>query len=88
MAHSKRHIERSYTLRGTQPGRQFADLISNMSFAPIIHEVEEAIDNSRYGVRIHPPDQQIARDAQHMRYSDCNGRSTTAFVDDLAIIAH
>eukprot|EP00973_Karenia_brevis_P042424 5873330-Karenia_brevis.AAC.1 len=59
-----------------------------MSFAPIIHEVEEAIDNSRYGVRIHPPDQQIARDTQQMRYLDCNGRSATAFVDALAIIAH
>eukprot|EP00973_Karenia_brevis_P047223 6554000-Karenia_brevis.AAC.1 len=38
--------EVSHTFRGTQPGRQLADLIVNMSFAPIIHEVVQAIDKS------------------------------------------
>eukprot|EP00973_Karenia_brevis_P012668 1718593-Karenia_brevis.AAC.1 len=59
-----------------------------MSFAPIIQEVEDRIDNSQYQIRIRPAVSHTVCAPRYVDYDQGNGRSTTAFVDDLAIIAH
>eukprot|EP00973_Karenia_brevis_P088612 12286332-Karenia_brevis.AAC.1 len=80
-------IAQSY--RGTQPGRQLADVLFNVSFRPILVQIDAELKSSPFSIHVRcPEDRPFSSAVPQTAYSEFANSATVAYVDDAAFIVH